>query len=110
MTNEQLNVLGEKLSEYLDAIDSATDKAITKILDRYGLDIDYVRAHPDEFTLYEKPTCALNDFIKYYYLVYCGNTLGSFTLHLHLDMNKQQIQSQLTYKVNHITYTSGSDS
>lgn len=110
MTNEQLNILGEKLSEYWNAIDSATDKAIIKILDHYGLDIDYIRAHPDEFTLYEKPTYTLNDFIKYCYLVYGGNTLGSFTLHSYLDMDKQQIQTQLTYEVNHITYTLGGDS
>lgn len=110
MTNEQLNILGEKLSEYRDAIGSATDKAIIKILDYYGLDIDYVRAHPDEFTLYEKSIDGPYDLGKYCYLVYCGNTLGSFTLHTHLDMNKQQIQNQLMYEINHITYTLGGDS
>lgn len=97
MTNEDLNILSEKLSEYRAVIDSATNEAITKILDHYGLDIDYVKAHPDEFTLYEKSIDGPYDLGKYCYLVYCGNTLGSFTLHTHLDMNKQQIQNQLTY-------------
>lgn len=97
MTNEQLNVLGEKLSEYWNAIDGARNKAIIKILDYYGLDIDYVRAHPDEFTLYVEPTYTLYDLIQHCDLVYGVNTLGSFTLHSHLDMDKQQIQSQLTY-------------
>ena len=109
MTNEDLNFFGEKLNDYWDAIDSATDEAIIKILDHYGLDIDYVRAHPDEFTLYEKPTYTPCDFIKHCYLVYSGNTLGSFTLHSYLDMDKQQIQSQFTYEVNHMTYTLGGD-
>lgn len=97
MTNEQLNILDGKLSECWNVIDRATDKAIIKILDYYGLDIDYVRAYPDEFTLYEKSTYTLNDFIKHYDLVYGVNTLGSFTLYSHLDMDKQQIQSRLTY-------------
>lgn len=102
MTNEQLNVLGEKLSEYRDAIYSATDKAIIKILDHYGLDVDYVKAHPDEFCILKKPAYGLQDVTENFVIMHKGTTLGSYGIHSQFDDNNMR----MTYRID---YTFGGD-
>lgn len=102
MMNEDLNFLDEKLSEYWAAIDSATNEAITKILDHYGLDIDYVKAHPDEFRILVAPCYGLDDNMASYVIEHKGIVLGSYTIHSHFDLDNMRVTCR-------INYTFGSD-
>lgn len=85
MTNEQLNVLGEKPSEYWDEIERIKDKAITSILGHYDLSIEYVIAHLDKFKLIEEPQYKLDKMIIHGAIIQDGTILGTYSIHSHLS-------------------------
>jgi len=95
--------IDEKLSEYRAAIDSATNEVITKILDHYDLDIDYVRAHPDEFRILVAPCYGLDDIATSYAIEHKGIVLGLYTVHSYFDNDTMYIKC-------HIRYSFGGDS
>ena len=89
--------IDEKLSEYRAAIDSATDEAITKILDHYGLDIDYVKAHPNEFRILATPCYGLNDITTSYVIKHKAITIGSYTVYSYFDPDTMLIKCRVEY-------------
>lgn len=96
-------MIDEKLSEYCAAIDGATGEAITKILDHYGLDIDYVIAHPDEFCILVEPWYGLDNITTSYVIEHKAMILGSYTVHSYFDHVAMRIKC-------HIEYLFGGDS
>lgn len=95
--NEDLNFLDEKLSEYWAAIDSATNEAITKILDHYGLDVDYVKAHPDEFRILVAPCYGLDVITTSYVIEHKSTILGSYTVRSYFDPDTICINCRVEY-------------
>lgn len=87
----------EKLSEYCAAIDSAIDEAISKILDHYGLDIDYIKAHPDKFRIVAIPYHDLNDITTSYVIEHKGIVLGSYAIHSYFDPDTMCIKCRARY-------------
>jgi hypothetical protein len=81
MTNEKLNVLGEKLNEYWNEIERIKDKAIISILGHYDLSIEYVIAHSDKFKLIEEPQYKLDKIIINGAIIQDSTILGSYSVH-----------------------------
>ena len=95
MTNEQLNVLGEKLNEYWNKIEQIKDKAIISILGHYDLSIEYVIAHSDKFKLIEETRHKLDKMIIHGAIIQDGTILGSYSIHSHLS--DEQIHNAAVY-------------
>ena len=95
MTNEQLNVLGEKLNEYWNEIERIKDKAIISILGHYDLSIEYVITHSDKFKLIEEPQYKLDKMIIHGAIIQDGTILGSYSIYSHLS--DEQIHNTAVY-------------
>lgn len=93
-------------SEVLDPLDKLTDElkkaqddAITKILNAYGLNVECVKQHPEKFTLQEMTLPGLNSHITRYKLSYNDKAIGEWKIRTSTDLDKNFIQSELTYSI-----------
>lgn len=87
------------LNKLVDELKKAQDDAITKILNAYGLNVEYVKQHPEKFTLQETTLPGLNSHITGYKLSYNDKTIGEWKIRTSTDFDKNFVKSELTYSI-----------
>ena len=92
-----------KIDEIDDKIRKLADDIVTKILEHNRLSVNYVKAHPDEFSIEQMPRFGLSDSTINYAIMHNGTVLGNYTIHSCFDIDSMQV----TYSV---SYTLGGDS
>ena len=87
------------LVKLVDELKKAQDDVITKILNAYGLNVEYVKQHPEKFTLQEMTLPDLNSHITHYKLSYNDKAIGEWKIRTSTDFDKNFVKSELTYSI-----------
>ena len=89
----------DPLDKLTDELKKAQDNAITKILNAYGLNAEYVKQHPEKFMLQEMMFPGLNSHITCYKLSYNDKAIGEWKIRTSTDFDKNFVKSELTYSI-----------
>lgn len=89
----------DPLDKLTDELKKAQDNAIIKILNAYGLNAEYVKQHPEKFTLQKMMFPALNSRITCYELSYNDKAIGEWKIRTSTDFDKNFVKSELTYSI-----------
>lgn len=98
-----LNIQPNYTYNIIDKIQKLVDDITTKILEYNGLSIDYVKAHPDKFSIQLIPEFGPSDTTIKYVVMHEGTVLGNYAIHSCFDIDGMRV----TYSVD---YTLGGDS
>lgn len=88
------------LDKLMEELKKAQDDVIAKILDACGLNVEYVKQHPEEFILQEMTVPDADSHINsitHYILSHNGKTIGEWSINTYLDVDGYSVKSIITY-------------